>query len=103
MATIVQPYSPWREQLAANILGPIIGNVIQRSQEANQNRKFNALIGKTMEDLAAGGNQGGLMSTPAMPEGYNDNGWARALHDNYTPFTQFDMGTASIAPTPTQG
>ena len=103
MATIMQPYNPWREQLAAGILGPIIGNVIQRSQEANQNRKFNALVGKTLEDLAAEGSQGGgLMNAPAMPVGYNDNGWAKAFHDNYTPFTQFDMGTASVAPTPTQ-
>ena len=102
MATIIQPYNPWREQLAANILGPIIGDAIQRSQEANQNRKYNALIAKTMSDLGATGSQGGLMSSPAIPEGYNDNGWAKAFHENYTPFTQFDMGTASIAPTQTQ-
>ena len=44
MATIVQPYNPWREQLAANFIGPLLGNMIQRSQEAEQNRKYNAFL-----------------------------------------------------------
>ena len=44
MATIVQQYNPWREQLAANILGPLVGNMIQKGQEAEANRKRNAML-----------------------------------------------------------
>lgn len=97
MATIIQPYNDWRKNLAVSFLAPIVGNMIQRSQEANQNRKINALLSKSMEDLGAGGSQS-LMSSPVMPEGYNDNGWVQAFHKVGTPLTQFDMGTSALAP-----
>ncbi|MBQ9564618.1 MAG: hypothetical protein IJU98_03420 [Synergistaceae bacterium] len=53
MATIVQPYNPWREQMAAGILGPLIGGMIQRGQEAERNRKLNALRGALNERMTA--------------------------------------------------
>lgn len=97
MATIIQPYNAWREQLAANLLGPIVGNILQRSQEANQNRKMNALMGKVNEDITALGskNQGqqNLLTGEPMPEGYNNDGWAKAFHTSFTPITQYDLGT----------
>ena len=97
MATIIQPYNAWREQLAANFLGPILGNILQRSQENNQNRKMNALMGKVNEDITALGskNQGqqNLLTGEPMPEGYNNDGWAKAFHTSYTPITQYDLGT----------
>lgn len=71
MATIIQPYNPWREQMAASILGPLIGGMIQRGQEANQNRKLNALRGELNARMTAPEEMAALTaSNPAdvMPE-----------------------------------
>ena len=96
MATIIQPYNDWRERLAVGLISPLLGNMIQRSQEANQNRKINALIGQVQSDLA--GQEQNLMTNPAMPEGYDDNGWAREFHKGISPMAQFDIGTSGISP-----
>lgn len=103
MATIVQNYNPWREQLAANLLTPLIGDMIKRSQEANMNAKYNSLY-NTVISSVSGEQQTqpdvNLLSTPAAPEGYNSNGWAKSFHNEYTPFTQFDIGTQSLTRQP---
>lgn len=103
MATIVQNYNPWREQLAANLLTPLIGDMIKRSQEANMNAKYNSLYNTVMSSVS--GEQQtqpdvNLLSTSATPEGYNSNGWAKSFHNEYTPFTQFDIGTQSLTRQP---
>ena len=105
MATIVQQYNPWREQLAAKFLGGLLSDAIQRGQAADQTAKNNAFYSKVMEDLS--GDQQGqqqmtdpLLGERAMPDGYNDNAWAKSFHDSYTPLTQFDMGTDILFGTP---
>ena len=101
MATIIQPYNPWREQFAANLIGPLLGNVIgdaiKRHQEANANRKLNTAIGTTLQNLGTMGQQS-MMNGQPVPEGYDDDQWAKAAHKSYTPMTQYNMGTADITP-----
>lgn len=101
MATIIQPYNGWRENLAINLISPLITNMIQRSQEANQNRKLNAL--RSVVQSALSGQEQNLLSNPSMPENYNNNGWEQALHKTISPLTQYDLGTSGISPiaTPT--
>ena len=54
MAVTVVPYNPWREQLAMSFLGPLIGNMIQRQQQRDDNRKMNALLGELAGEGDAG-------------------------------------------------
>ena len=101
MATIVTQYDPWREKLAAGLGVNLLSDAIQRSQAADMNRKYNSLYSTVMDAFNGGQNvqtntNVNLLSGQSMLEGYNDNGWAKALHENYTPFTQFDMGTQSL-------
>ena len=96
MAVHIQPYNSWREQLAANILGPIIGNMIQRSQQADQNRKLNALRGVIEQEL---GSMAAPQMTPQLtPADYNSDGWQSAFHANDSPLAQFNAATSGIAP-----
>ena len=72
MATIIQPYNDWRERLAVDVIGGLVSNMIQRSQQANQNRKLNALRGVVQDEL-------GAMNAPQQapqltPGDYNSNG-----------------------------
>ena len=101
MATIIQPYNPWRENLAANLLGPLLGNAIgdafKRHQEANANRKLNTAVGTALQALGTMGQQS-MMNGEPVPNGYNDNQWDKAFHQNYTPMTQYNLGTAGITP-----
>ena len=100
MATIVQPYNPWKEQLALTALGKVAGDIIgdiwKSHRQNEQNRKANAFRGQLQENLAQ---QGNISLTPQeAPQGYNSNPWAYALHQNYSPLTQFDIGTAGVTP-----
>ena len=63
MATIVQPYSPWREQLAMSFLGPLVHNMIARQQQRDDNRKMNALLG----EFAGGGEAPLPPGPPPLP------------------------------------
>ena len=92
MATIVQPYNPWREQLAASILGPLVGNMIQKGQEAEQNRKRNAMLAAwTDANAVQDPLTGGAISTVPDPLAKQDftlgfdsdlRPWANSLVDN---------------------
>lgn len=92
MATIVQPYNPWREQLAASILGPLVGNMIQKGQEAEQNRKRNAMLAAwTDANAVQDPLTGGAISTTPDPLAKQDfttsfdrdlRPWANSLVDN---------------------
>lgn len=96
MATIVQPYSPWREQLLANFLGPIVGNMIQQSQQNAQNKKYNAMLG----ELAKAGQTPAPQVTPSLFSGFqpdnqdNSNGWERAFRQGGNELANFDANTA---------
>ncbi|MBR0167337.1 MAG: hypothetical protein IJQ08_01555 [Synergistaceae bacterium] len=104
MATIVQPYNPWREQLAltalGNVAGDIIGDIWKTHKQNEQNRKANAFRGQLQQELGNIAQQGNIsLAQPQAPEGYNSNPWASALHQSYTPLTQFDIGTSKRQPT----
>ena len=93
MATIVQPYNPWREQLAANFIGPLLGNMIQRSQEAETNRKRNAM-------LAAWTDPGAVQDLLAKQDftlGFDSDlrPWANSLVNNNA-LPQMNMTAAAV-------
>ena len=97
MATILtQQTDPWGA-VAANLAGNLIQNMIQRSQEAERNKKMNAFLGEVM-NAGQAQNQGLMQNINAVPDGYNTDPWAAAMHKNYSPMTQFNMGTADITP-----
>ena len=108
MATIIQPYNGWQEQLAASILMPIINGAIERQRQRDENKKQNALRGEVLKQLGqlqgmADAQQGGsLLGSLPEPEGYNANGWAQAYHKTENPLGQFDAGTADLLPPTTQ-
>ena len=101
MATIIQPYNPWREQLAVGFLAPIINGIIDRQRERDNNRKQNAAIAQTFADvmppLQTAGAGAGINSTPAPITG--GNGWENAFHSNTNnPLVQFDTAMQSSIP-----
>lgn len=100
MATIVQPYNPWREQLAANVLVPFLGDLWQQHRQNEQNKKVNAFRGQLQQDLQNIAGQGNISLTQPqnVPEGYNSNPWANAFHQNNSPLEQFDIGTSQRQP-----
>ena len=97
MATIIQPYNYAREITAMNLLGGLLTDALQRHNEANKNRKVNTAIGTALQNLGSLGQQS-MMNGQPVPEGYNDDQWAKAAHKSYTPMTQYDIGTADITP-----
>ena len=100
MALTFVPYNDWREKLAANIIGNLIGDMFQRSNQANQNRKLNALQGVVDSELAAMRNP--QQQTPqVIPADYNSNGWQSAFHSMENPMTQFNANTADAVPSVT--
>ena len=105
MATIVQPYNPWREQLALTALGNVAGNIIgdiwKTHKQNEQNRKANAFRGQLQQNLGNISQNAEISLTPReAPHGYNPNPWASAFHQNASPLTAFDIGTAGIGKTP---
>lgn len=103
MATIVTQYNPWREQLAMSFLGPLVHNMIQRSQIADDNRKLNALMGELAAGDAGMGDPSGLQNA-AM----GSDPWERSFFQNDArggALGQFDaaMGMGQGAPTPQAG
>ncbi|MBR0168881.1 MAG: lytic transglycosylase domain-containing protein [Synergistaceae bacterium] len=104
MATIVQPYNPWREQLALTALGNVAGNILgdlwQTHKQNEQNRKANAFRGALSDNLKNIAQQANItLAQPEAPQGYNSNPWANAFHQKYAPLTQFDIGTSQRMPT----
>ena len=100
MATIVTQYNPWREKMAADILGGLAVDALKRSQAADINRKQNAAINEIFQKVNGLGErpetpEENLPVEQAMPEGYDSNGWAKSLHESYSPLTQFDNASAS--------
>ena len=96
MATIVTQYNPWREQALLGLGVNLLSDALQRGREADNNRKMNALIQKSMSEAnAAAGQYAGqdLLTGQPLPQDYNSDGWAKTMHDSYTPMTQFDLGT----------
>lgn len=105
MATIVQPYNPWREQLALTALGNVAGNIIgdiwKTHKQNEQNRKANAFRAQLQQNLGNIAQNAEISLTPReAPQGYNSNPWASAFHQNDSPLTAFDIGTAGIGKTP---
>ena len=72
MATIVQPYNPWREQLAmqaAGVVIPMITGMIQRNEEKAQNRLRNEALQKMISgDGALNEYMEPDMAMPEMPK-----------------------------------
>lgn len=104
MATIVQPYNPWREQLALTALGKVAGDIIgdiwNTHKQNEQNRKANAFRGALQQEVGNIAQQQDISLTPKeVPQGYNSNPWANAFHQNNSPITQFDIGTSQRQPT----
>ncbi len=99
MATILghQQVNPWGA-LAANLAGSLIGDMLQRSREANQNRKLNALFAEAQNSLNAPQAQNFIAQSQVMPEGYGTDPWAAAMHKSYTPMTQYNIATADVNP-----
>ncbi len=104
MATIVQPYNPWKEQLALTALGNVAGNILsdlwQSHRQNEQNRKANAFRGQLQQNLQNNAQPEISLMPKEAPQGYNSNPWANALHQNYTPLTAFDIGTSTVGKSP---
>ena len=104
MATIVQPYNPWREQLALTALGNVAGNIIgdiwKTHRQNEQNRKANAFRGQLQQDLQNAAQPDISLMPKEAPQGYNSNPWANAFHQNNSPLTAFDIGTSTVGKTP---
>ncbi len=91
MATIIQPYDPWAEKAAVNVLGGLINGLLQRHWENEDNRKMNAFRGAVMAELDKKRGLTPQLQGQATLEGYDTNPWARAsqtMPDNA--LSQFD-------------
>ena len=104
MATIVQPYNPWKEQLALTALGNVAGNILsdlwQSHRQNEQNRKANAFRGQLQQNLQNNAQPDISLMPKEAPQGYNSNPWANAFHQNNSPLTAFDIGTSTVGKTP---
>ncbi|MBQ6664080.1 MAG: M23 family metallopeptidase [Synergistaceae bacterium] len=125
MATIVrEAKDPWWAPLATNVLGGLVGGLVDDWRQREKNKKEAAFMGElarifgedeqgnattptlTTPQLPAqsasqGTGQGllnagqGLLSANE-PEGYNSNGWASAFHNTSSPLSLFDNATAGL-------
>ena len=88
---------PLWQNVAINLIGGLIGDMIKRDREYKQNKRYNEAINNA---IAGAGNNGRayMDSVSAMPEGYNDGGWEQAFHKSYTPMTEYNIGTADLMP-----
>lgn len=68
MATIIQPYNPWRENLAVGLLAPVINNLLQSSQQAAKNAKTAAILGEAYK----------LNDAPAVSSGIGGDAWVNS-------------------------
>lgn len=93
MAMIIQPYNPWREQLAVGTIVPIISGILERQRERDENRKHNALIAQSVADAAP-------PAQPSVIPFTGGNGWENAFHSNVSnPLVGFDTAMGVTAPT----
>ena len=99
MATILtqEPVNPWA-MMAANLGTQLLTGMLERSRQADENRKLNALMNEVQNGVNAQRNQNFTAQNNIMPEGYDVNPWAKAFHQNYTPMTQFNIGTTEVNP-----
>ena len=99
MGTILthEQVNPWAV-MGANLAGSLIGDMIQRSRQAEENKKLNALFSEVQNSMAAPQAQNFIAQSQVMPEGYDTNPWAAALHQSYTPMTQYNLATADVNP-----
>ena len=51
----VQKQALWRADMAKGVLVPMISGAIERQRQRNENRKNNALLAKTMNDMLSQG------------------------------------------------
>lgn len=100
MATIVSPYNPWREKLAASILGPIISGAITRGQQRADNAYNNKIAGQVMDAISGAGAgtpqaPSNLLGGLSVPQQSN-NGWENAFRQNNNELANFDMSMAPL-------
>ena len=95
MGTIITQYNPWREQLAVNLLGGLLKDVIQRNQQKADNRIQN----RALADLASITQPvtTNYLGTQNQPQGLTD-GWTSAFRKGGNELANFDINTAEIAP-----
>ena len=94
----VQKQPSWQEQLATQVLVPMISGAIERQRQRDENRKNNALIAEIMKGISGNQNQSPMPQT--MQGG---NGWENASHSlGNNPLAQFDAGTTDLMPFSTQ-
>ena len=64
----------WREKLAANIIGSLIDDIFQRTDQANQNRKLNALsLQRSVNSELAAMRNPHLQTPQVIPDDYKSN------------------------------
>ncbi len=103
MATILaqEQVNPWAI-MAANLGTQLLTGMLERNRQADENRKLNALMSEVQNGVNAQRNQGAVQNFTTqnniMPDGYDVNPWAKAFHQNYTPMTQYNIGTADVNP-----
>ncbi len=96
-----QPQTSWWEALADKVVIPMIGNAIERQRQRDENKKNNALIAQTMNDILA---QGQPQMGQSAGGGNGGNGWENASHaSGISSLPQFDAGTADLLPPSMQG
>ena len=98
MATIVQPYNSWREQLALSVLGNTLGNALgdlwQQYRQNEQNKKINAFKNQLSQNLQQTQPEQSISLLPSLQPQDNSDGWANAFHKTASPLLNFDTATA---------
>ena len=80
MATIVQPYNPWREQLAMGFLGPLVMQNIQRNQQAADNRLKARALMEAMNGAVGAQDNAPLFDATGAPQ--TSDPWAKSFWGN---------------------
>lgn len=89
--------------MAKDVLVPMISGAIERQRQRDENRKNNALLAKTMNDILSQG-QPQIPTPQGASGGYGGNNWENAFHNAQdNPIAQFDAGTADLMPPSMQG
>lgn len=89
----------WVENAVVNFVGPIIGDWIKSERDKEINRKNNAAITQTIQDLMGNNDYHIQPSQNSRLMGGSNNGWQNAFRqsDN-NPLAEFDNNTADITP-----
>ena len=70
----------------------MISGAIERQRQRNENRKNDALIANTTNDILP-------QTQLTMPMAQNWNGWENTFHSSGSPMAQFDTRTVGLMPT----